>query len=77
DRLAREVPDYKRWWELINEALGDYLQWPPEMRGSFADWVARVPVPLRTDTWTEVKPIRAHKQLKLIEQREAAQPVPA
>ncbi|GIH95456.1 hypothetical protein ACFFMN_23100 [Planobispora siamensis] len=52
---TRQVNDYKRYWQAVADLRDEYLSWDPSFRGDFADWVASLPMPKRTETWIEVK----------------------
>ncbi|MEV8634289.1 hypothetical protein AB0395_21800 [Streptosporangium sp. NPDC051023] len=52
---TREVNDYKRYWETVEQVRREYLAWEPSIRGDFADWVASIVMPKRKETWIEVK----------------------
>lgn len=56
---TRLMPDYKTYYQNVSRTYSDYLLTPEHTRGDFTDWLARVPLPRRRDTWTEVRRVRA------------------
>lgn len=55
---SRAMPDWKAWATLVQRARERYLATAERARGDFAEWVDKIEVPKRIDSWTEVKPQR-------------------
>jgi len=55
---SRLMPDYKSYYQGVMREYEVYCLTPADQRGEFADWLARIPLPHRRDTWTEVKRVR-------------------